>query len=156
MAEYCRVLGAKTQVTWTIEQLVEEDLCFGKRFAKTSEACGRCEAPLLVDDERIVLFNQLCAEVCGQGGPITGRRPLNRLSSTEVQARLNTGASYFEIWTEILAGEDPEFWGVEARKVLDKRIRYLRSNLSKEEGYEALPNLPTTAELIKMANEETP
>lgn len=118
--------------------------CFGEHFAKTSEECKSCRAPVEVNGQ-IVLLKEVCkARSSGEDDPAN----LNRLSSSEVRDRLMSGKPVREIWLEILNGSSQDTYGVDARTLLYSRLRYLKTEYGLD-----VPELPKTKELTNDRSE---
>lgn len=112
------------------------DPCFGKSFAKSAPECINCRAPVLIQG-KVRLVRDICAaRMRGAKSPME----LHRLTSTEVQQRLERGDSIAAIFNEILGDTPFELGGAIARQLLVDRLLYLKGNY---------PQVPRAKELYK-------
>lgn len=108
--------------TAAIEYLETGDICFGKHFAKTAQACIACRSPVLVNG-KVLVFRDLCVMKCVGSTNIT----LNKLTSKQVMERLERGESLASIFAEILGDVHPGVAASQARQVLVDRLVYLKT-----------------------------
>lgn len=137
-----RVVGSPSNISIPVGDIAKTDLCFG-RYNKNATECRGCTAPVVMNG-KLVLFKEVCA-AWSKGGDVAALFcNLNRIGSTEVRTRLESGRSLEAIWREILADNDPEVYGEDARNLLKQRLDYLATTYKM-----VLPPLPTTSELIE-------
>lgn len=115
------------------------DLCFGKHFAKSADACINCRAPA-ISGGKLVLMKDLCAAA------LEGRQKVDgivRLSSRDVMERVERGVPLVAIFREILGQCSPALRAAEARQLLVDRAFHLKSI-----GFDLGP-IPRTKDLVE-------
>lgn len=116
-----------------------DDVCFGKNYAKSTDACVACRAPVLIDG-KIRVMREVCAPLSrGMTGPVD----LQRLTSAEVLQMLEQGATPEAIFRKILGQVDPQLGAAAARQLLVDRFFYLSSIKI------PTPSVPKTKDLLK-------
>jgi hypothetical protein len=122
----------------TLRYMLEDDPCFGRKYAKTASECDRCRAPVLLDG-KVSLLNEVCKSVTEDD---TTPVQIKKLTSKQVLDKVRSGLSPVEI-IEHMTGGDPSYREVvEARGLLASRMAYLKHQKNLP-----VPDIPTIKEI---------